>query len=500
MLTTLGIALLMFSLCRLFFLLFNLTYFRDFSVLVFFHGLRFDLAALVIVFSPYIFLHLLPHPWRSNRYFLGGMKGLFHSLNTTAMAFNCMDIEYFKFTFKRTTFDFFDLVGYGQDVYILMPRFLSDYWYVIALWLGMVLLTEWLYRRVNREGNGITGTMAYLREAVLLLLVVPLSVLVARGGWQLKPLSIIHAGAHTEARNVPLVLNTPFTLLNTWNKQQLADRQYFPEAEAKQRFNPVIRLEHEAPFDRKNVVLIILESFSREYIGSLNNYPGYTPFLDSLIGESLVFNQCYANGKKSIEGVPSILAGLPSLMNNPYISSIYSANTVNSLASLLKAEGYQTAFYHGGTNGTMGFDNFAAAAGFDRYVGRAEYNNEDHYDGNWGIFDEPFLQFFAEEMDATETPFFTTFFSLSSHHPFTIPEEHRGKFAEGPLPILKTVRYADYSLREFFRTARTQSWYANTLFVITADHTAEPIYPHYNTAVGNYAVPLIFFTPSGALR
>jgi len=298
------------------------------------------------------------------------------------------------------------------------------------------------------------------------------------------------------------VLNTPFTIIKTLKMDLLKKKNYFSEAECNEIFNPVFNeypatAEKEA-FNSKNVVVLIIESLSSEHIGvfnrNKNDYPGFTPFLDSLIDHAVTF-QGYANGKQSIEGIPSIVSSLPGLMDWPYINSAYAGNKINSLANLLNEKGYTTAFYHGGTNGTMDFDGFANIAGFQKYYGRSEYNNDKDYDGNWGIFDEPFYNYFAGNLTKTPEPFFATFFSLSSHHPYTIPEKYKGKFRGGNLEIQKAIMYADYSLGKFFEKASKLPWYNETIFIITADHTSESFLDEYKTRVGMYQVPVIFFIP-----
>jgi phosphoglycerol transferase MdoB-like AlkP superfamily enzyme len=176
-----------------------------------------------------------------------------------------------------------------------------------------------------------------------------------------------------------------------------------------------------------------------------------------------VFPNSFANGKRSIEGIPAIIAGIPSLLSDPFITSAYSGNNVTSFASLLKKKGYHTVFYHGGTNGTMGFDNFSRLAGFDHYFGRTEYNNDKDFDGTWGIYDEPFLQRTISELNKVNSPFAATIFTLSSHHPYKIPEKYIGKFPEGTLPIHAAVRYADFALEKFFNAASSAPWFKDYL-------------------------------------
>jgi phosphoglycerol transferase MdoB-like AlkP superfamily enzyme len=362
------------------------------------------------------------------------------------------------------------------------------------------------FKTQNSNRNRITF---YSLQMAGFIAAAGITVVAIRGGFQLKPINIITAGNYTEARNAPLLLNTPFTIMKTFNQAGLQRLTYFDEGKLTTVYSPVHPskeiqvLYDDTVFRKKNVVVIIMESFSSEHIGAFNKhlheYPGFTPFLDSLIGESMVFDG-FSNGKQSIEGIPAVVASLPSLMSRPYIISPYAGNKINSLASLLKTKGYSTSFYHGGTNGTMNFDGFAKMAGYDQYFGRTEYNNEADFDGNWGIFDEPFFQYFAQSLDKTNQPFFTTIFSLSSHHPYKVPEKYEGRFRKGKLEIQEAVMYADFSLRRFFETASKMSWYKNTIFVITADHTSETIIPEYQTRLGLYRIPVLFFDPLGQLN
>ena len=142
--------------------------------------------------------------------------------------------------------------------------------------------------------------------------------------------------------------------------------QFFFLEEAWQIFSPIHYYNTGNTFSSLNVVIIILESFSKEYTGANRNATSYTPFLDSLSTQSLYFNDAYANGKRSIDGIPEVIASLPSLSEDAFITSPYSTHTFDNLASLLKRKNYSTAFFHGGNNGTMGFDHFIRNAGFEK--------------------------------------------------------------------------------------------------------------------------------------
>jgi phosphoglycerol transferase MdoB-like AlkP superfamily enzyme len=253
------------------------------------------------------------------------------------------------------------------------------------------------------------------------------------------------------------------------------------------------------PMQKKNVFVIILESFSAEHIGALTHQKGnkmsdFTPFLDSLAEKSTVY-EGFANGKRSIEGIPAVLASLPTWMTEDFITSQYASDKFNSLASLLKEEGYNSSFFHGGKNGTMGFDAFCRSAGFDNYYGKNEYPDQADFDGHWGIWDEPYLQYIANTLNTKPQPFLGAVFTLSSHHPYKVPEKYKNKFRKGPLEIQQTIMYSDYALQKFFEKASTMPWFKNTIFVITADHTSEAWQPFFKNRVGQYFIPIIFYEP-----
>jgi phosphoglycerol transferase MdoB-like AlkP superfamily enzyme len=422
----------------------------------------------------------------------------------------CIDFEYFRYTFKRTTADFIDylFIGGGNDVFTLLPRYIIDFWYVAVIWILCITIMVILYKKTKVKMVFLfKGFKHYSLSIILFFVFSFFTIVFARGGLQLRPISIITAGEYTSAQNIPVILNTPFAIINTWDNQRLDRKNYFTsEKELELIYNPVVQLKPSGSFKNNNVIVIILESFSKEHIGVLNknfengNYKGYTPFIDSLIGESLVFVNAFANGKKSIEGIPAVVSGIPTLMNNSYVSSIYAGDNLNSIPSLLKNYGYTSSFYHGGSNGTMKFDDFTRMAGFDNYYGRNEYGNDADYDGEWGIFDEPFLQYFANNLNKTKQPFVSAIFTLSSHHPYRVPDKYKNVFSEGKLDIHKSIYYADFSLKRFFQTASKMPWFDSTLFVITADHTSHAYFDYYKNNIGQFEIPIIFYKHNSELK
>jgi phosphoglycerol transferase MdoB-like AlkP superfamily enzyme len=513
MLLKILVVLLLFFLSRIFFYLFNIQYFSglEFGELmkIFFTGLRFDISAIIIINAPFIIFNSVPFRFRYNRVYQGFVNAYFYIINMIALMVNFVDLIYFRFTLKRTTADIFNYLGVGGDFDKLIPQFLRDFWYVLVIWILFIVLLIYLSSRFKLKVSGSKGKGGdlkfYFVNGFLFLAILFISVIGIRGGFQLRPISLITAGNYTSAKFVPLLLNTPFSIAKTFGNETLKTVKYFSrESDLAQIYSPVHKGKNTG-FRKYNVMIIILESASLEHIGALNKdlddgrYLGFTPFLDSLIGQSLVF-KAFANGKTSIQGIPAILSGIPSLMNESYIQSNYSANKVNGLAGLLKKKGYTSAFFHGGTNGTMGFDSYTKLAGFDYYYGRTEYQNEKDYDGKWGIRDEEFFQYTSKVVSQLRQPFLVSIFSLSSHHPYVVPGKYAHKFRKGNLPIQESVMYTDYSLREFFETAEKTEWFDNTLFVITADHTSEGYYPYYQSSVGQYAIPVLFFKNNSDLK
>ena len=461
-----------------------------------FYGIRFDISAIAITNILILLLHIIPGNFKKNITYQKVLKILFFIVNGFFLFINFVDIEYFKFTNKRSTFDLLNLITTGNDMQNISLKFIIDYWYILLLFIINMVASWKLYPKFTINITNILSYKTTIIKSIASGLLIVFFFLLYRG-IDYRPLSIISAAKYSSAENIPLVLNSTFTFIRTSFKDDLEKKEYFTENNLRKHFSPINKYSSENKFTNKNVVIIILESFGKEYTGFYNNYKGYTPFLDSLINVSLSFKNSYANGKKSMEAVPSIIASIPSLITNPFITSKFSANEINSLASILKTKGFNTSFYHGGNNGTMGFDTFSKLAGVDKYFGRNEYpkaNND--YDGNWGILDKQYLKYFCTELSSKKQPFFSTVFTLSSHHPYNVPDIYKDKFISGTLPIHKSIQYTDYSLMLFFNDAKKTEWFKNTIFIITADHTSLTRSKLYKNKVGIYSVPIIFFDPS----
>jgi len=495
-----GIVLLAFSLCRLLFYTLNASYFEGASLMqAFVGGIRFDLTAIAILNTPVLLLSLLPIRWIQERVYQRFLLSLIALINLPAIAFNLIDTEYFKFTSKRSTADLFELIFLGDDVLTLLPSYLKDYWYLLFI---LAIVTYMIIRTVRRSDFRTLRQYPFSFSPLLLMLILTsgLFVILSRGGLQLRPLSELSAMNYGRPQDMPLVLNTPFTMIRSIGKGSLEKKDYFENEELESIYSPIYSAPKSPDAEQLNVMVIIMESFSKEYVGRRNKAGlAYAPFLDSLsqVGSSIPHS--YANGRKSMEALPAIIAGIPALMTDPFITSPYASNPIDGLPALLKPHGYKSLFFHGGTTGTMGFDRMSRSAGFDDYLGLEDYPDETDYDGTWGIYDGPFFQYAAKKMATLNEPFITSFFSLSSHHPYSIPSSHAGQYDDFEEGLPRTIRYADDALKAFFEQAKQSAYFDRTLFVITADHIPDTQSKEFRKGMGRYAVPLVFYRPGHAL-
>lgn len=508
----LGLMLVLYALLRLGFYAFNISQFPQVSfgelMTMMAGGIKFDIVALLYINILYILLVSFPIPFKYNRVYSKITKWVFVVCNSIGIALNLIDFAYYPFTLKRTTGTVFGQFANEENLLKLFLDFGLEYWYLILVFALIVWLLIKLYDLVRVEPPVAFNWKFYSVQLVLLLTVAFLFVGGVRGGWahSTRPITLSNAGDYVKSpEEMNIVLNTPFSILKTLKAVSLKEEHFFSDEELNKMYPVVHQPKDSAEFKKLNVVILILESFGKEHIGFFNKdldngtYKGYTPFLDSLIQQSYTFTRSYANGRKSIDALPSVITGIPSI-GEPFVLSVYSGNKTTSLAKLLSDEGYETSFFHGAPNGSMGFSAYMQLAGIKRYYGKNEYNNDADFDGVWGIWDEPFMQYMAKEMDQMKEPFFSSFFSLSSHHPFKVPEKYAGKFPKGTLALHEPLGYADYALKEFFATASKSKWYNNTLFVICADHASMTHFKEYNTMPNSFAIPIIFYYPGGELK
>lgn len=501
------LAFLFYQLARLLFWLNNkdlieISSFTDYFWLSY-YGTAFDTTAILYINSLFILLSLLPLVINTSKGYQRVLFYIYFIPNALAYAMNFGDFIYFRFSQSRLTVAALDVTKNESNLskvflhsIIQNPLVSISYIILLALWI-------FLYKIVKVKVSKPVVSWQYFSVS---LFVLSISAILVVGGIRgdfkhsTRPINMVDANRHTKHPiQANIVLNSVFSFLRTIGSNNFKQVHFVDESFIEQYIKPYKYYPREV-HSKPNIVILIVESFGREYSGAFNqgknipNYESFTPFVDSLSKESLIFPNSFANGRQSIHGMSSILAGIPAL-KDAFTGSPYANQPIQSIVSVCNELGYDTSFYHGAPNGSMGFLGFSNILGFKHYFGKTEYGNDADWDGIWSIWDEPFLQYFAKNIGKSK-PFMATVFTASSHHPFKIPEQYNGHFKKGYNDMHQPIQYTDYALKRFFATAQKQPWYHNTIFVITGDHTNQVYYDEYKKAMNSFAVPIIFYSPN----
>ena len=480
-------------------------------------ALKFDTASVVYADGVFILLSLLPLPLRERRWYRAVLFWYYVAVNAVlVVATNLADTVYFRYTQKRFTADEIFFADNDNSLQ-LIGKFMAENWYLVLLWIALTALLAWGYRhRVREESIFSRGWAYYIGNTVIFAAAAGLSVAGMRGGMtrMTRPITLSNATLYTaDSGKANLILSNPFCILRTIGSAgSVKYKKHFAPEELARRFTPVHQPADSTVVNLagRNVVVFIMESMSAEHSAYLcpevyadREVKGFTPFLDSLMQNGLVFKRMYANGTRSIQAMPSVLGSLPSF-RTPFVLMPQSLGESRQLPAMLADKGYATLFFCGSEHGSMGFGAYARSAGVERLVSREDYearHGTGDFDGYWGIWDEPFLQFMGEELAATPEPFFATLFTLSSHHPFVVPEQYAATLPDGYTRIHKGVAYDDQAFRRFFHRFGGEEWFRRTIFVFVADHvSSEKFAEKTRSYPGNMHIVGFIHTPDGALQ
>ena len=471
----------------------------------------FDTSAIAYTNALYVLLVLLPIPQKEGPLWQRICKWLFVVVNSLGLAMNLGDSVYFQYTARRTTIAFFSEFSGDEKLGSIVGYEFIQHWYLVLLFLVLAAVLWWCY--VVPRVATVPRRRYYLSQCVSLLIAAYAVFAGIRGGlWDNRPIKISTANQFIiKPNDASLILNTPFTMIRTIGHSSYHNPAYFTsDSELESIYSPLHTPVADSTSQKKNIVVIFLESFGREYVGSLNSevlpgYKGYTPFLDSLMQQAVSFRYTYANGRSSVDAMPSSLSGLPMFVES-FVAASHATNHLEGVASCLSQMGYQTAFFHGAPASSLGFQGFTRSTGFQQCFAQEDYEADSRTRGAadsdnwWGIWDEPFLQYFRMKMSDMQEPFMTALFTLTSHHPFHIPEQYAKTFPEEELPIHKCIRYTDHALSRFFREAAKEPWFRNTLFIMTGDHTNMSNHAEYKSGINQFSTTIIVYDPSGQLK
>lgn len=416
-------------------------------------------------------------------------------INALGFAINILDIGYFRYNKERSAIG---LLAVITDSLSFVPGIVTIYWPLIVLFLILVALLIFVLKLFFKRLL-VMHPLSPVQELLSALLSVPILFIMVRG-WHNGPLIPATPLLKVSATNLPLAQNSVHNFLYSVvrTQKQLDKKDYFtPGQIASLITTDRVMGEKANRMVKKNVIIFILESFSRDYFQPGNPYRATTPFFDSLMSRSTYYPNAFANGATSNQGIVAILQGLPSFIDEPFYYSTYANTKMETTGSIFKKNGYDTNFFMGAGEDHFGFGKFCKMIGIDHYYGRKAFNDDRYYDGNWGIFDEPFLQFGIRELNQKHTPFFSVFFTISSHPPFTIPKKYKEKFNyPGQSPAQHSISYVDYAFRQFFDSCKNTPWFKNTLFVFSADHWLGPDDGAIWSPVFSSAIPIFIFDPA----
>ncbi len=469
------------------------------------HGFRYDLSAVLYFNILFIAMRLLPFKFVYRTGWIKTTNWVYGISNSVMLAINIGDIPYYAFTGTRLRW--VNILNIATDTGIgkIILQYSMQYWWACLAGIAFIALTLWLAFLLSpRPQKHLPNS--YLRIVIFfiagLLCFAGMRGRVGKG----NPLGIADAAFVVQSPpEINVVLNSPFTILRSLNvKKSNAEPllEFFSDEELGKIRNSV-RKGH-GPLKKRNYMIIMIESGGAEWIDALSiEGPHKTmPFLDSLTRVSTVVDNVMACGRSSVGGTTAVLGGFPAFEPMHFMLSPYNQNTFDSPARLLKERGWSTIFFYGCAHGSFNIDQTAYASGFKTIVDLESYGVNKDYDGTWGVYDYPMAERVIKDLATIPQPFLATWFTITSHSPFSLPEGWDiSKYNNKELGAEQVLEYTDQAIAHFFEMAKRQPWYTNTTFFITGDHGNRE-FP--GTAFdGDYVrnrIPLLIYTPDGSME
>ncbi|KGQ44929.1 LTA synthase family protein [Gallibacterium anatis] len=476
----------------------------------FLYGIRFDLNISVIFLSPILLISILPFSIIGSLRFQKVLSYLSLIVFIVFSIISLIDLAYFGEVYRHLGREIFLVnkdIGFLFDV-----AFKSRLLYTILgfLILGIIILSYVIFiiyplkKSVNLNSGSIFSR-SLLGVAFLIFCFWLARGMIIQG----RPISYADAFENTTSSSqANLVLNSPFVVWKQLRKQEKLRPINLLTDKEKDQFSfkdDTFLFQSNEKENYKNIVFILLESWSYKYIDGLahRNY-NVTPFIDSLIEKSMVWDNYYAAGKRSIIGIQAVLSSVPALNNHPVLGFGLELNKISRIGKILNDHQYRTIMMQTSNRRSFNVNSIANVLGFQEYYGKEDvpiikkYPQEPPHFG----WDYDSLQFLLNKLNETpeSKPFFAFLFTGSTHEPFADAGKafhiypHDQSNENG---FLNTLRYSDWSLEQFMKAAEKQPWYNNTIFIFTADHTLNSL-PSENLKE-QFHIPLIVYSPDGSL-
>jgi phosphoglycerol transferase MdoB-like AlkP superfamily enzyme len=491
---------LLLQIMRIIFYVFNHDAFMNDKIKIvntFFCSIPFDVASVLLYLIPYCiilaFLLLLKNIRRWQTFLL---DIYFIALYFLISVLSFADVFYYRFTSRRINIEALDLL---HDAKLSIFRFAKVQPISVLLMTLLIVSLVYCLQKSRIKSHPILRTFSLSKVIIgFSIYFSVLAFLCLKFNKYLSPISASlvvspgYTGLYTNSSQVFI-----YSYFSGWTYVQPV--QYMSDEKVDEMYPVFYANKKSIKSSKRNVMLFILESFSYSYLDAKNPQKPSTPFFDSLILQSTFYEKAYANNMTSANGLSSMLSGLPSLTTKPFFSSAYCNNPIDALGIALTKNGYETYFSMGANEDHFGFKKGTRLLGIHHYISGDAMPRELH-DGTWGIFDEPFLQDHAKQVRSFKQPFFSVLFTISSHHPFRVPDSLLHFF-----PTLhddaneRAVAYVDYSFRHFFDKVKDELWFQNTIFIFTGDHVSRENRNEIFNFNSSYHIPIFVFDPQHAV-
>lgn len=338
------------------------------------------------------------------------------------------------------------------------------------------------------------------KKASTALMMLTLTFLLIRGGWQLSPINqsmayfsneifLNHAAVNTEWNLIDDILSNKYGKDNPY--------QYYPREEAQEILSEIYKKPTEVTpillnSERPNVVLIILESYTAELVGILGGEKGVTPNTDRLANEGILFEDIYAAAGRTDKGVLASISAFPAQAIRSVMKQSNKQEKLPGIAQDFEKNSYSTSFYYGGESEFFNMKSYVLSHGYKNLVDQHSFQSKD-MNSKWGAYDDKVFAKQLTDMDKSKQPFFSTILTLTNHEPFEIPVERKYKGENVNDQFRSTMFYTDSCLGAYLIEAKKKTWYKNTLFVIIADHGHRLPHDLTEFEARKYRIPLIFY-------
>ncbi len=456
-------------------------------------GVYYDIATFFMLSPPVFTLFIMKSIWK---------KPLLHTLFQWSIRLvlfifsllNITDAAYFRFSHHRM--EYYDLMIAGDSWDTISSEIPKQYLLITVTIIIIILLIRCVFF-VARHSLSSKG----LLQVVVLY---GISFLIFVLGKDFKPTSPREATLYVPAEAADLSLNTPINLFYSYyaksSQEQITARDYFPSDYILEHAS----LKHHYPtkqWEPKNIVIILLESFSHSFLEVGNPYKAPTPFLDSIKQHSMDMRFGFSGGYTSSQGLSCIATSVPNFIEFPFFYSRYRGIKYDSYIEILTAKGYHSSFFFGGNKDHFGFEKALSGFGIDHFYSGEDFGDPHQHDGHWGIYDGPFLTYFAEKLKTFPKPFFSIFFNLSSHYPFALPPDADSNlYRNNKITAHRSIRYVDQMLAKFFDSIKNEDWYDQTLFLFMGDHVSKEQDEEKYNRISRYRIPIFIYAPDGSLQ